>query len=139
MIKKLVVSLGMLMMMFGLFFESEAFAADFGPASWRTEDGKYELTLNTTSSANHVLVSISNVYNVNYNSGYATPQSDYSPLSVRLCNVSTGNCTSLKKFDDYGAVYFYYMKPGIYYVDIIDSWSSYYFKGTISAVTYTFS
>ncbi|WP_233499960.1 hypothetical protein [Geobacillus thermoleovorans] len=51
MLKKLVASLGAFAMAFGVFFTSQAHAeAQFGPAFWRTEDGKYELTVNATST-----------------------------------------------------------------------------------------
>jgi hypothetical protein len=122
---------------------NNAYAAsytDFGPASFATEDGKYELTIRTTSVEKNVTVSVHyDLYAVNRNSGAVTPMNgDTSPLSVRLCNASTGNCTSFKSFSqDNGSAIFTNMKPGTYYVDIRDSWASYYFKGTVSAKTYS--
>ncbi|MGG3920778.1 hypothetical protein ABEV41_02305 [Geobacillus thermodenitrificans] len=139
MLKKLVASLGAFAMAFGVFLTSQAHAeAQFGPASWRTEDGKYELTVNATSTERDISIIIWGVRYVNYNNGVAKLPSDLSGLSVRLCNASTGNCTAFKKFNllpgNTGVAFFYNMNPGTYYVDIADSWRSYYFAGKIQAI-----
>ncbi|GAJ40306.1 hypothetical protein [Saccharococcus caldoxylosilyticus] len=140
MLKKLAASLGAFVMAFGVFFTSQAHAvANFGPASWRTEDGKYELTVNATSTERAIAIYVYDVWYVNYNNNYAKRPADLSGLSVRLCSASTGNCTAFKKFGQYyvngyeGSVIFYNMIPETYYVDIVDSWPAYYFKGKISA------
>jgi hypothetical protein len=143
MLKKLAATLGAFAMVFGIFFTSQAHAYYiFGPAYWRTEDGKYELTVNATSTERSILVQIYDVYYVNYNNNYAKRPADLSGLSVRLCSASTGNCTAFKKFEVTDAsaypglegwAQFDNMIPATYYVDIRDSWSSYYFKGEIMA------
>jgi len=139
MLKKLVVSFGVFAMAFGVFSASQALAFyGWGPAYWRTEDGKYELTVNATSSERTIDVLVSDVWYVNYNNNYAKRPSDLSALYVRLCNASTGNCTAFKKFieieKDVGQARFYNMNPGTSYVDIVDSWRSYYFKGEIVGI-----
>ncbi|WP_124727372.1 hypothetical protein [Staphylospora marina] len=136
MIKKLVVSLGAFMLAFGMFFGAEAFAASYlGSGYWQTEDGKWDFTLSTTSSEPNVQLSIWAVDRININNGVKSPQDDFSPLSVRLCNASTGNCTAYKSFAS-GVVYFTNMKAGTYYVDIVDSWPNYRFEGLIDVYRY---
>lgn len=139
MLKKLAASLGAFAMAFGVFFTSQAHAlTEFGPASWRTEDGKYELTVYITSAERDIAIGVWDVWYVNYNNGVAKLPSDLSGLSVRLCNASTGNCTAFKKFNllpgTTGVAFFYNMNPGTYYVDIVDSWSAYYFKGQVNGL-----
>jgi hypothetical protein len=142
MFKKLAASLGAFAMAFGVFFTSQAYAdAQFGPASWRTEDGKYELTVNATSTERDIFLNIWDVWYVNYNNGVAKRPADVTGLYARLCSASTGNCTAFKQFYGFyydGFVYFYDMIPGTYYVDIADGWRSYYFKGQIRAVRSNF-
>jgi hypothetical protein len=137
MLKKLAVSLGVFAMVLGL-FGSEAYAVTwYGPKWWRTEDGLYELTLSTTSAEPDVWVEVHNVVRIPYSGGVPTAVYDLSPLSVRLCNASSGNCTVFKKFSSIdGHALFTNMKPGTYYVDIVDSWPSYYFQGDIKAARY---
>ncbi|MGG3792604.1 hypothetical protein ABEV41_07725 [Geobacillus thermodenitrificans] len=141
MLKKLAAFLVVFVMAFGVFFTSQAHAdAVFGPAYWRTEDGKYELTVNATSTERDIAIDLRDVWYVNYNNGVAKRPADLSGLSVRLCSASTGNCTAFKKFSEHygqgyaGTVSFYSMIPGTYYVDIVDSWPAYYFKGQIKAL-----
>ncbi|ABO68784.1 hypothetical protein [Geobacillus thermodenitrificans] len=141
MLKKLAASLGAFAMAFGVFFTSQAHAlTEFGPASWRTEDGKYELTVYITSAERDIAIGVWDVWYVNYNNGVAKRPADLTGLSVRLCSASTGNCTAFKQFnyfyDEYyaGTVNFYNMIPGTYYVDIVDSWSAYYFKGQVNGL-----
>ncbi|PZN10458.1 MAG: hypothetical protein DIU69_07080 [Bacillota bacterium] len=146
MLKKLAIALGMLALVFGVVgvFGSGASAhhqrGHFGPAKWRTEDGKYELTLRTTSAERNVWVQIWDVYRVNHRTKRATQRLDYSSLFVRLCSASTGNCTSFKKFNgsdgETGAVKFTKMIPGTYRVDIVDSRTDYYYRGRIDAFTW---
>lgn len=102
-------------------------------------DGKYELTIRTTSVEKSVTISGYDLYRVNRNSGAVTHMyGDTSALSVRLCNASTGNCTAFKSFSQVtGSAILANMKAGIFYVDIRDSWASYYFKGTASAKTHS--
>jgi len=58
-------------------------------------DGKYELTIRTTSVEKSVTISVYDLYRENRNSGAVTHMyGDTSALSVRLCNASTGNCTA---------------------------------------------
>lgn len=138
MLKKLAAFLAVFVMAFGVFFTSQAYAyTQFGPASWRTEDGKYELTLKTTSTDNDVTVVIWDLYRVSYSTGKAVPYWT-EELKVRLCNASTGNCTSFKNLTDplghsaFGAD-FTNMKPATFYVDIRDPDPGYYYKGLIRA------
>ncbi|ARA99477.1 MULTISPECIES: hypothetical protein [Geobacillus] len=114
---------------------------DFGPASFATEDGKYELTIRTTSVEKNVTIWVYDLYRVNRNSGAVTSMNgDTSPLSVRLCNASTGNCTAFKSFwEGNSSAIFTNMKAGTFYVDIRDSWANYYFKGKVAAKTYSWN
>jgi hypothetical protein len=144
MFKKLAASIGAFAMAFGVFFGSQAYAyTEFGPASWRTEDGKYELTVYITSAERNIAISVWDVWYVNYNNNYAKRPADLTGLSVRLCSASTGNCTAFKKFEyvvgTSGTANFYNMIPGTYYVDIVDSWPAYYFKGQVDGFRYNFS
>ncbi|WP_124726885.1 hypothetical protein [Staphylospora marina] len=137
MLKKLVVSLGTMLLAFGMFFGSEAFAATYvGTGFWATEDGKWDYTFSTTSSERNVELSIYNVYRVNYNNGVKKYQDDLTAASVRLCNASTGNCTAYKKFSPGGVATFTNMIPGQYRVDIIDGYPSYYFEGYVDVFRY---
>ncbi|WP_124728390.1 hypothetical protein [Staphylospora marina] len=124
--------------LFSVPFAPSAYAhKDFGPASWQTEDGKWELTITTDSVDNDVDINTWDIYRVNIATGQSTRyHGQY--LSARLCNASTGNCTAYKNLDDplvhdvWGAT-FTNMKPGTYHVDIRDSESGYYYKGMIRA------
>lgn len=137
MLKKLAVLLGAFAMVFATFFGPAAHAK---PSYWFTEDGKYDGRVKPTKSEPHVSVTIWEVYYVNHKTKKTTPTTNYSKLSVRLCNASTGKCTSFKKFKklgDVGYVDFYSMKPGTYNVDIVDSSKDHYYHGQIDIVTFS--
>jgi hypothetical protein len=95
--------------------------------------------VSATSTERDIFVNIYDIWYVNYNNNVAKRRDDLSALSVRLCGASTGNCTAFKKFYEYDdpllrdTSVFYDMIPGTYYVDIVDSWLNYYFKGQIRA------
>ncbi|WP_124726589.1 hypothetical protein [Staphylospora marina] len=142
MLKKLAGATAVFMMAVVFVFSPAAYAdTEYGPASWRTEDGKYELTFTTTTSENDVQVSVWDLYKVHKTSG-AQSSTNADSLQVRLCNTSTGNCTAYKTFyveNHLPPIYYYQiftnMKPGTYYVDIRDNLADYYVKGKVSAWT----
>ncbi|SDW31942.1 hypothetical protein SAMN05444487_102239 [Marininema mesophilum] len=101
--------------------------------SWKdfkTEDGKYEQTIITTSSDKNTQVKVTKIKKVKKSTG---EESDGSPssLDVRLCNSSSGSCTSWKNLST-EQVDFTNMKAGTYYVDIKDKYASYYYYGYVS-------
>ncbi|SDW31979.1 hypothetical protein SAMN05444487_102240 [Marininema mesophilum] len=100
---------------------------------FKTEDGKYEQTIATTSSDKNVQVYVSEIKKVKKSTG---EKSDGSPssLDVRLCNSSSGSCTSWKNLS--GAAIFTDMKAGTYYVDIKDKYASYYYYGYVGVTVF---
>jgi hypothetical protein len=134
-----VIAAGSLVLGFGTPNAYAVSYTDYGPASFATEDGKYELTIKTTSVEKNVTITLGGLYRVNRKSGSVTYiNGDVSALSVRLCNASTGNCTAFKSFRQVdGGAYFSNMKPGTFYVDIRDSLADYYFKGTVYGKTHS--
>jgi hypothetical protein len=118
-----VITAGSLVLGFGTQNAYALSYTDFGPDSFATEDGKYELTIKTTLVQKNVTIGVFDLYRVNRNSGAVTSMNgDFSPLSVRLCSASTGNCTAFKSFWQVNdTAIFTNMKPATYYVDIRDS------------------
>ncbi|SDW64060.1 hypothetical protein SAMN05444487_10510 [Marininema mesophilum] len=102
---------------------------DYDPKYFKTEDGKYEQTIQTINN-DDVTVDTFDVKKVNKSTG---EKSDGSPssLDVRLCSSSSGNCTSWKNLSI--DAYFWNMKAGTYYIDIRDKYASYYYTGYVTA------
>lgn len=111
----------------------------YGNTWFATEDGKWDKMIQTTSTDTNVRIKLGDLWKVNKSTGeridYA---SDFLPLDGRLCNASTGNCTSYKSFDSptFGYITFTGMKPGTYYLDIIDYETGETFEGYVSALVY---
>ncbi|SDW38388.1 hypothetical protein SAMN05444487_10315 [Marininema mesophilum] len=66
---------------------------DYGQRYFKTEDGKYDHKFKTTSLDNHVQVAVYEIKKVKKSTGKKSNGSR-SSLDVRLCNSSSGNCTS---------------------------------------------
>ncbi|MGG1575807.1 hypothetical protein [Fictibacillus sp. NRS-1165] len=105
---------------------------------WKTEDGLWDGSV-TTGQLNVVEVDLMSLYKVNRNNNYSErlPLTDTSMLAVRLCKPYGAGCTGWIGFSRLGG-YPYARFYGLalnqkYYVDIRDSWSNYYFKGTLTA------
>ncbi|MGA8943600.1 MAG: hypothetical protein WB502_12940 [Thermoactinomyces sp.] len=138
MLKKLAVSLGVFVIVFGTLFIPRTHAATmWGPSQWRTDDGKYELKIRTTSKERYVWVQVYNLY-LKGNGRNEPFFGSHNKLKVRLCSASTGNCTSYKNFTTVdGLAWFFDMKPATYYVDVRDPYPDHYIKGWIQAETYS--
>ncbi|SDW32017.1 hypothetical protein SAMN05444487_102241 [Marininema mesophilum] len=104
-------------------------ATDYGNNYFKTEDGKYDHTFKATSSEKNVQVYAFEIKKVKISTGEKSDGSS-SSLDVRLCNSSSGNCTSWKNLSM--AVQFTDMKPGTYYADIRDKYASYYYYGYVN-------
>jgi hypothetical protein len=72
---------------------SAAQATEYGWAYFETEDGKWDRTFSTTSTYNDVEVALD--YPLTTIPG-SYPVDGTIDVKVRLCNASTGNCTSYK-------------------------------------------
>jgi len=121
-------------MIFTFFPQSEASAEYLGANWFATEDGKWDGTVTTTSYYNTVQLGLGILYKINRTSGHKERYFDVDPFRVRLCNKNTGNCTNYKPFSFYGIDHyaiFTNMKPGTYYIDIIDTWPGYRFEGNV--------
>ncbi|GGE10724.1 hypothetical protein GCM10011571_10050 [Marinithermofilum abyssi] len=111
----------------------------YGNTWFATEDGKWDKTIATTTTDTNVRITLGDLWRVNKSTGeriyYA---SDFLPLDGRLCSASTGNCTSYKSFNDptFGYIPFTNMKPGTYYLDVIDYETGYTYEGYVSALVY---
>ncbi len=126
--KKIVVVLTLVL---GLAFAgvSSAFAA----TSFNTEDGRYEMSLTTTSSKNDVRINVSGLEELHY-AGYSSGATG-TQLQARLCSASSGNCTSYQTMGG-NSTTFTNMIPATYYVDIRDLMSSSSISGRVSAYAY---
>ncbi|NMH70483.1 hypothetical protein HF072_17020 [Bacillus sp. RO3] len=101
--------------------------------SFNTEDGRYEMSLTTTSSKNDVKITVSNLVELHY-AGYESSASG-TQLQARLCSASTGNCTGYQTMGG-NTTTFTNMIPSTYYVDIRDVMSSSSISGKVSAYAY---
>jgi hypothetical protein len=100
---------------------------------FNTEDGRYEMSLSTTSSKEDVRITVSNLREVHY-AGYESGASG-TQIQARLCSASTGNCTSYQTMGG-NTTTFTNMIPSTYYVDIRDLLSGSSISGSVSAYAY---
>lgn len=131
MLKKVSFFVGvMLLSLIGVFSFGESKAsADYstGWSSFHSADGAYDGILTTSTYDRTVSVSVRGLWQASFDgSAYIPGYADN--LRVRLCNVSTGACTSYRElfyggYQDGHKVWngwFYEMKVGKFYVDIAD-------------------
>ncbi|OYD08475.1 hypothetical protein [Paludifilum halophilum] len=105
--------------------QSEIFAEGW-QYDFQTEDGKWDGYFETASGYNNVQIQLFSV----------SPEVSPSNLMVRLCNRSSGNCTSYKTFGNgYLAHFTNMVYPASFNVDIIDTVSG-SVKGGIHIYTY---
>ncbi|WP_124726756.1 hypothetical protein [Staphylospora marina] len=111
-------------------------AQDFyGPASFTTEDGKWDGNITVDSTYRTVRLTIDqNLMRIYKATDIPKPWSPAS-LTARLCSASSGNCTSFKTFGSSRTITFTNMLPAKYYIDIRDPWTDSYAVGKISART----
>lgn len=129
----LIFSLAMVLVLFGI--HGSASASDYYEGWFTTEDGAWDGEITVSSSLDLVRVGVRDTESIS-SVGYVDDlYGDTSMLRVRLCSVSSGNCTSYKSFTSDHLADFTNMKTGTYHVDIIDTWSSYHIRGyaTVSA------
>lgn len=118
----------------------KASASMTDPQYWRTEDGAWDGSV-TTGILNKVEVDLTSLYKINRNNYFKERWWDTSMLSVRLCKPGGVGCTGWQSFTNTGGGALpYAIFKGLsynqkYYVDIRDSWSNYYFSGTLT-ITY---
>lgn len=121
-------------------FSGVASANSFDWVAFQTEDGKWDGNLITTTySQPNVEVHLGAYGSLAPYTLGGTPV-DGQTLRVRLCNSSTGACTSYKYFggsEDVYSIVFTGMKPATYRLDIIDASSSYRVKGYVRATTFS--
>lgn len=110
--------------------------------NFKTEDGKYDNWITTTSYRNDVEVivyrnQVIGGWPLMRTDGYGAAPAYPSQLQVRLCNSSTWACTGWKSFSPYGDgwVKFYDMKVGTFAVDIRDNISGQWVYGTNNTYT----
>src|SRR5690606_33519641 len=99
------------------------------------EDSRWNMTLKITGKEKDMQINLEDLWKVNKATGeslyYA---SDFLPLDGRLCKASTGACTPYESFhdDNFGTIEFTNMKPGTYYLEIIDWEPEYTYQGYVS-------
>ncbi|MCI0768257.1 hypothetical protein [Bacillus sp. TL12] len=120
----------MLLSLIGVFSFGESKAsADYstGWSSFHSEDGKDEGIITTSTYDRNVRIFVRGLWQASIDgSPYITGYADQ--LRVRLCNISTGACTSYSRLINGGFeaghevwyVWFTGMKVGKFYVDISD-------------------
>lgn len=127
-------SMGVFVLGFGI-SQASAEVITSGYTYFETEDGQYEKTVPISSSVRSTGITIKDIKKIDRNSGVYTPYDDATPLKVRLCSASTGNCTGFKSFESGGlsrySAFWVGMIPGTYRVDIVDTWSNYRFAGQV--------
>ncbi|MGG3523641.1 hypothetical protein ABES33_28455 [Bacillus pseudomycoides] len=113
-----VLSLGVL---FG--FSGSASAAGYEDNYFTTNDGKWDGTFTVGTYGNMIYLNIERAWK--NSSGSAIEVTD---LKARLCNASTGNCTSYKTFypgePHIAEAYWQNLIPGTYRVDITEPYAS---------------
>jgi hypothetical protein len=120
-----------------LFSGGAAYAdAYYGDFMFETDDGNWDGYLFTTSADRDVAIDYGGLFFYSHSTGqYVRPVSD-NEVYVRLCNASTGACTSQKPMNG-TTVYFTDMKADQkYYIDVRDVYSSYYVFGSLGATVY---
>lgn len=136
--KKIFTGLVIAFFSFSVFlFNKEMAYADtvYGPWEAYTEDGKWDGTLYTTSADRNVAIDYGGVTLHSKSTGEFVRMGSLSDISFRLCNASTGACTSYKRGGS--TIYFTNMKANQkYYIDIIDHYSSYYAGVGLQATVY---
>jgi len=100
--------------------------------SFQTEDGKWDGEVGNPNNLANIEIDLVSLIYLKTASG-TTQLSNYSNLSVRLRNASTGATTSYHTFTN-GKTLFTSMKTGKYYVDIKDTYTNGYVSGKLDVV-----
>ncbi|MGE7601538.1 hypothetical protein ACQKL5_03440 [Peribacillus sp. NPDC097675] len=127
-----IVSTVLFVLVGGLVVGSSTAQASVPRYSFQTEDGKWDGEIYNPNKGSDIQIELVSPIYLKTSTG-SKKLTDYSKIQVRLVNAKTGNTTVYQSLAG-GKTLFTGMKPGKFYVDVIDGYSSGKVKGKLDIV-----